>query len=109
MQQLEVFLVDRHVLTEGDRRGLRAADEMHPAPRLTGRVVLLDDRLVVIEGVHLSEIVVPDDLCETRDEGLRVVPAFTYCVAKLTVSLTSGTARLTPRLVTLDQSVGGWV
>src|SRR5215471_8503319 len=36
-------------------------------------------------------------------------PAFTYCVARFTTSLTSGTARITPRLLTLDQSVGGWL
>src|SRR5215472_10870965 len=36
-------------------------------------------------------------------------PAFTYCVARLTVSLTSGTARNIPRLLTFDQSVGGWL
>ena len=29
-------------------------------PRLAGRVVFLDDRLVVLEGVHLGEIVVAD-------------------------------------------------
>ena len=42
-------------------------------PWLAGRVVFPDDRLVVLEGVNLGEIVVSDDLGETRDKGLRVV------------------------------------
>ena len=110
VEQFEVLLVDRHVLAEGDRRGLGAADQVHPAPRLAGGVEFLDDRLVMLEGVHLGEVVVADDL----GEALRSTPAgrsrsCTYCCARLTVSLTSGTARICPRLVTLDQSVGGWL
>ena len=41
--------------------------------RLVGGVVFFDDRLVVLEGVHLGKIVVAHDLGETRDESLRVV------------------------------------
>jgi hypothetical protein len=37
-----------------------------------GGVVFFDDRLVMLEGVHLGEIVVAHDLGKTRDEGLRV-------------------------------------
>ena len=37
-------------------------DQVHPAPRLARVVELLDDRLVVLEGVHLGEVVVADDL-----------------------------------------------
>ena len=48
---------------------------MHPAPRLAGGVEFFDDRLVMLERVHLGEIVVAHDLGETRDEGLRVVAA----------------------------------
>jgi hypothetical protein len=51
---------------------LGAADQMHPAPGLVGGVVFSDDRLVMLEGVHLGEIVVAHDLGKTRDEGLRV-------------------------------------
>ena len=79
-EEFEVLLVDGHVLAEGDRRGLGAADEVHPAPRLARRVVLLDDRPVVLEGVHLGEIVVADDLGEARDESLRVVAGLTYAL-----------------------------
>jgi hypothetical protein len=53
---------------------------VHPAPRLARRVVLLDDRPVVLEGVHLGEIVVADDLGEARDESLRVVAGLTYAL-----------------------------
>src|SRR5215813_8969477 len=73
VEEFEVLLVDGHVLAEGDGRSLRAADEVHPAPRLARRVVFLDNRLVVLEGVHLGEIVVADNLGEARDESLRVV------------------------------------
>jgi hypothetical protein len=45
---------------------------MHPAPGLVGGVVFFDDRLVMLEGVHLGEIVVAHDFGKTRDEGLRV-------------------------------------
>src|SRR6266404_9769593 len=75
VQEFQVLLVDGHVLAEGDRRGLGAADQMHPAPRLAGGMEFLDDRLVMLERVHLGEIVVAHDLGETRDEGLRVVAA----------------------------------
>jgi hypothetical protein len=74
----------------------------------TRRVVFLDDRLVVLEDVHLGEIVMARDLGETRDQCLWVVAGFVYRVPKLTVSLTFGTARAIPKLVTLDQSVGVW-
>ena len=66
VEEFEVLLVDRHVLAEGDRCGLGAADEMHPAPRLACRVVFLDDRLVVLRGVRLDEIGVADDLGDAR-------------------------------------------
>jgi hypothetical protein len=35
-------------------------------------VVFFDDRLVVLEGVHLGGVVVAHDFGKTRDEGLRV-------------------------------------
>jgi hypothetical protein len=41
--------------------------------RLAGRVVVLADRLVVLEGVHLGEVVVADDLGKPRDKGLPVL------------------------------------
>ena len=72
VEEFEILLVDRHALAEGDRRGLGAADQMHPAPGLVGGVVFSDDRLVMLEGVHLGEIVVAHDFGKTRDEGLRV-------------------------------------
>jgi hypothetical protein len=72
VEEFEILLVDRHALAEGDRCGLGAADQMHPAPGLVGGVVFFDDRLVMLEGVHLGEIVVAHDLGKTRDEGLRV-------------------------------------
>ena len=75
VQQVEILLVDVHVLAERDRRRLAPADQMHPAPRLARVVEFLDDRLVVLEGVHLGEVVVADDLGETRDQRLRVVAA----------------------------------
>ena len=65
VEEFEILLVDRHILAEGDGRGPGATDQMHPAPRLARRVVFLDDRLVVFEGVHLGEIVVAHDLGET--------------------------------------------
>ena len=56
VEEFEVLLVDGHALAEGDGRGLGAADQMHPAPGLVGGVVFFDDRLVMLEGVHLGEI-----------------------------------------------------
>ena len=52
---------------------MRAADEVHPLPWLARRMEFLDDRLMMLEGVHLGEIVVADDLGEARDKGLRIV------------------------------------
>src|SRR5215469_17075997 len=52
VEEFEILLINRHVLAEGDRRGLCAADEVHPAPRLARRLGLLDDRLVMLERVH---------------------------------------------------------
>ena len=109
MEQFQVLLVDGHVLAEGNRRGLGTADQMHPAPGLPGGVEFFHDRLVMLEGMHLREIIVADNFGETRDEGLRVIPALHILLARFTASLTSGTAIILPRLVTVDQSVGGWL
>src|ERR1700730_1447960 len=73
VQQLDHVLVERHVLAERDRRGLAAAHQVHPAPRLAGGVELLDDRLMVLEGVHLGEVVVADELGEAIDQRLGIV------------------------------------
>ena len=54
----------RHVLAEGNRGCLGASDQVHPAPGLAGGVAFLDDRLVVLEGVHLGEMVVAHDFGE---------------------------------------------
>src|ERR1700726_2522303 len=75
VQQLEQVLVDRHVLAERDRRRLAAAHQVHPAPRLAGGVELLDDRLMVLEGMHLGEVVVADELRKASDQRLRIVAA----------------------------------
>ena len=62
--EFEVLLVDPHVLAEGNRGCLGASDQVHPASALAGGVAFLDDRLVMLEGVHLGEIVVAHDLGE---------------------------------------------
>ena len=62
MKEFNGFLVDLHVFSERDRCSLGPSDEMAPAPRLAGRIELLDDRLMVLEGVHLGEIIVARDL-----------------------------------------------
>ena len=61
-----MLFVHRNVHAERGRGGLGAVDEVHPAPSLASRVVFLDNRLVVLEGVHLDEIVVADDLGDAR-------------------------------------------
>src|SRR5207248_10042333 len=66
VEEFEILFVHGHALAERDRRGLSAADEVHPAPGLVGGVVFFANRLVVLEGVHLGEIVVAHDLGETR-------------------------------------------
>src|SRR4051794_26550429 len=48
VQQIEILLVDGHVLAERDRRRLRAADEVHPAPGVARVAVFLDNRVVVL-------------------------------------------------------------
>jgi hypothetical protein len=56
VEEFQVLLIDGHVLEEGCRRGTGAVDKMHPAPGLAHRAVFLDDRLVVLESVHLGEL-----------------------------------------------------
>jgi hypothetical protein len=69
VEQLQILLVDGHVLAEGDCCGL-GADQMHRAPGLARGVKLFDNRLVVLERVHLGEIVVAHDPGEKATASL---------------------------------------
>ena len=64
---------------------------------------------MVLEGVHLGEVVMHDNRGQTADERIRVVPEVGILLRQVQVFFTSGTARICPRLVTFDQSVGGCV
>src|SRR5437867_3853646 len=48
----------------GDRGGLHRCHQMAPAQRRAGGVELLVGRLVMLEGVHLAEVVAAGDLAE---------------------------------------------
>src|SRR5262249_57615686 len=48
---------------------------MTPAERRAGRIDLLVRRLMMLEGVHLREVVAARDLAEHGDQRLRVVAA----------------------------------
>src|SRR6058998_3984301 len=61
VEELDRLLVDLHVLAVGDGRRLGRAHEMTPAPRKAGGVELLEGGLMMLEGVHLGEVVVHDD------------------------------------------------
>src|SRR5882762_9997647 len=74
VEELDRLLVDLHVLAVGDGRRLGRAHEMAPAPRKAGGVELLEGGLMVLEGVHLGEVVMHDDRGQTGDERIRVVP-----------------------------------
>src|ERR1700682_2587863 len=74
VEERERLLVDLHVLAIGDGRRLSRAHEMAPAPRKTGGVELLEGRLMVLEGVHLGEVVMHDNRGQTADERIRIVP-----------------------------------
>src|SRR5215510_13828804 len=56
VEELDRLFVDLHVLAVGDGRRLGRAHEMAPAPRKAGGVELLEGGLMVLEGVHLSEV-----------------------------------------------------
>src|SRR5512132_1945240 len=71
VEELECLLVDLHVLAVGDGRRLGRAHEMAPAPRKAGGVELLEGGLMVLEGVHLGEVVMHDNRRQTADERIR--------------------------------------
>jgi hypothetical protein len=52
-----------------DRRGLHGGHQVAPAQRRAGRVELLVRRLVMLEGVHLGEVVAAGDLADRGDQG----------------------------------------
>src|SRR5258705_1558340 len=76
VEEFERLLVDLHVLAIGDGRRLGRAHEMAPAPRKAGGVEFLESRLMVLEGVHLGEVIMHDNRGQTADERIRVVPEF---------------------------------
>jgi hypothetical protein len=67
------------------------------------------DRLVVLEGVHLGEIVVVDDLGETRHEGVRVVAGLHVLRRQVHRLLDLRHRPHHAEVGDLDQSVGGWL
>lgn len=73
VEELDRFLIDFHVFSEGDRCGLSPSDEMAPAPWLTCGVKLFYNGLMVLEGMHLSEVIMAGDLGQARDQGVRVI------------------------------------
>jgi hypothetical protein len=73
VEELDRFLVDFHVFSEGDRRRLSPGDEMAPAPWLTCGVKFFDNGLMVLERMHLGEVIMAGDLGQARDKGVRVV------------------------------------
>jgi hypothetical protein len=83
VEEVQILLIDRHIFTERNRRRSGAANEMHPAPRFAGGVKFFDDRLVMLERVHLGEVVVAHDFAETRDQSLRVVAALHILLRQL--------------------------
>src|SRR5437667_3131684 len=68
VEELECLLVDLHVLAIGDGRRLGRAHEMAPAPRKACGMELLERRLMVLEGVHLGEVVMHDNRGQPVDE-----------------------------------------
>ena len=56
-----------------DCGGLHGGHQMTPAQRWARRMELLVGRLVMLEGVHLGEVVAARDLAEHGDEGVRLV------------------------------------
>src|SRR5260370_23125388 len=70
VDQLQQLVEHAGALVRRDRRRLHAAHQVPAAPRLAGCVVFLDDRLVVLEGVHLGEVVAADELSEQHDQRL---------------------------------------
>src|SRR5215475_1236466 len=83
VEEFEHLLVDFHILPEGDGRGLRPSHEMAPAPWLTGSIKLFHHRLMVLKGMHFGEVVVADDLGQTRNEGGRVVATVDILLGEL--------------------------
>src|SRR5207253_5923576 len=74
VEELDRLLVDLHVLAVRNGRRLGRAHEMAPAPRKAGGVELLEGGLMVLEGVHLGEVVVHANRGQTADERIRGVP-----------------------------------
>ena len=66
MEEFEGLFIDFHVFAEGNRRCLRPSDEMAPAPRFARGVKLLHDGLMMLEGMHLGEVIVAGDLRQPR-------------------------------------------
>src|SRR5437016_1379679 len=56
-----------------DRARLHRGHQVAPAQRRTGRVELLVRRLMMLEGVHLGEVVATGDLADHADQRLRRV------------------------------------
>src|SRR6266571_2060273 len=83
VEEFECLFVDFHILPEGDGRGLGASNKMAPAPGLTGGVKLFHNRLMVLKGMHFGEIVVADNLGQTRNEGSRVVATIDILLSEM--------------------------
>ena len=73
MQQLKGFLIDFHILTEGNRCSLGSGYQMEPAPGLTRGIKLFHNGLMVFKGMHFREIIVTHDLRQTPDQRGRAV------------------------------------
>ena len=86
VEQLKGFLVDFHILAEGNRCGLGAGDQMHPAPGLTRGVKLFHDGLMVLKGMHFREIIVTHDLRQPRDQRGRVIAALDILLGQVAPS-----------------------
>ena len=107
VEQLNGFLIDFHILTEGNSCSLGSGHQMEPAPGLARGIKLFHNRLMVFKGMHFREIIVTHNFCQTRDQRGRVIAAIDILLGQVHRPRTSGTARTWPRLVTVDQSIGG--
>src|ERR671924_1948086 len=73
VEQCDGFLVELHILPEGNGRRLSPCDQMAQAPWLTCGVEFLHDGLMVFERMHLRKVIVAGDLRQPADEDRGII------------------------------------
>src|SRR5215470_1271267 len=75
VEQLQGLFIDFHILTKRNGCRLGARDQMQPAPGRTRGVKFFHNRLMMLKGVHLREIIVTHDLRQPRNQRGRIIAA----------------------------------